>query len=73
VEGVASWEGEAGRKRRTWRVFCIAAVLVAASLVTGLMVFSWLSSMPDTGNPTTAASDERAGEHLDVRHSRMRF
>jgi hypothetical protein len=53
------------RKSRASRCIVIGAGLVAASLIAGLMVFSWLSAMNDPASPI---ADARPGVHLNVPH-----
>ena len=65
MDGIIVSGIEPVRKWRTSRIIFIATSLVAASLIAGLMAFSWLSAMDD---PATPGSDARAGVHLGIQH-----
>jgi hypothetical protein len=65
MDGIIVSGIEPVRKRRTSRFIFIGAGLVAASLIAGLMAFTWLSAMD---HPATPGSDAPPGVHLNVPH-----
>ncbi len=65
MDGIIVSGIEPVRKWRTSRFILIGAGLVTASLIAGLMAFSWLSAMDD---PATPGADARAGVHLGIQH-----
>jgi hypothetical protein len=65
MDGIIMLGIEPARKWRTSRFIFIGAGLLAASLMVGLMVFSWLSAMEDAATPGSGA---RPGVHLSVPH-----
>jgi hypothetical protein len=73
MQGIAAWDGQSDGKRRAWRRIFMAAVLLVAVLIAGLMLFSWLESLPAPGHSAAAGSDRGSSEPNAVSHSRIRF
>ena len=71
MAGVAPQGVASDTKRRARRSIFIAAALVTAALIAGLIAFSWPSSPPVTSPSATATSGDRPGEHLNAPHIRF--
>jgi hypothetical protein len=65
MDGIIVSDLEPVRRRRSSRFILIGAGAVAASLIAGLLVFSWLSAMGDTPTP---GSDAPPDVHLSAPH-----
>jgi hypothetical protein len=69
---IAAPDGKASRRHCLWRFMIFAPVLLALAGIAGLLMFSWLSSVP-ISDSATAAPGAGTGEPTGTPHLRIRF